>query len=643
MSVGRREEQPSCDSLVDSSLPRMKADMYAALQFLSDGDQRQLAAWNATQQDYPLSKCVQQLVEEQASTKPDAVALVADKQVLSYKDLNRRANQLANYLRASGVGPNVLVGLCMDRSPEMVIGLLGILKAGAAYVPLDPTYPSERLAFMVEDAQAPILLTQQHLLTKLVNDSTYTFCLDADAPILAQHSQSDLPSLTTGDDLAYVIYTSGTTGRPKGVQITHKGLLNLIFWHQRAFAVTASDRATQVASPAFDATGWELWPYLSIGASIHFIDEQVRTLPALLRDWLVSNQITISFLPTALAESLLVLEWPPETALRYLLTGADTLRLYPDATLPFTLVNNYGPTEATVVATSGRIFPVAQAETPPPIGRPIANTQVYILDEHLRAVPMGTPGELCVGGDGLARGYLNRPELTAEKFIPNPFSEEPGSRLYRTGDLVRSLPDGQIAFLGRLDNQVKIRGYRIEPEEIVSALNKHSAIQASYVMAYEDASGEKRLVAYIVLHPGVPVSPSSLQDMLKASLPDYMVPAIFVPLKTLPLTPNGKVDRAAFPVPNKANTFLEEEFTAPQTRIEEQVAQIVAALLHVAQVGVDANFFLLGGHSMLGAQLVVQIAQTFGVELPLRTLFQAPTVRQLATEVEQRLLAELAG
>lgn len=641
MRASGRDEERSNNRMGGSRFAIIGKDDHENTPRLSVDEQQQLAAWNSTQQPYPLDRCVQQLVEEQAAIRPQAVALVAGNRTLSYQDLNQRANQLAHYLRASGVGPNVLVGLCMDRSPEMVIGLLGILKAGGAYVPLDPTYPSERLAFMVEDAQAPILVTQQPLMAKIPACATRTICLDIDGPLLAQQSLSDPPSTAAGDDLAYVIYTSGSTGQPKGVQITHKGLLNLIFWHQHAFAVATSDRATQIASPAFDATGWELWPYLCLGASVYLVDEQIRTLPISLRDWLVSNRITISFLPTALAESVLALEWPPETALRCLLTGADTLHQYPGAGLPFILVNNYGPTEATVVATSGHISPVGQADTSPSIGRPIANTQVYILDEYLRQVPIGMPGELCIGGVGLARGYLNRPALTAEKFIPHPLSDEPGARLYRTGDLVRYLPDGRIAFLGRIDDQIKIRGYRIEPDEIASILNRHPAVRTSCVIAREDASGEKRLVAYIVVNPGVQVSVGSLQDTVKASLPDYMVPASYVLLEALPLTPNGKVDRAALPAPNGTNTLRDEAFAAPSTLTQEKVAEIVSALLHVEQVGIDSNFFMLGGHSMLGAQLVARITQVFDTKLPLRTLFEAPTVRQLADEVDRRLMAEL--
>jgi amino acid adenylation domain-containing protein len=582
--------------------------------------------------DEPYSLSVPQAIAAQAARTPHAPALIADNQILSYQALNQRANQLAHYLQALGVRPEVPVGLCTERSLDMVVGLLAILKAGGAYVPLDPKYPPARLTYMLEDAGVPVLITQRHLAEQLQTRQARTICLDNE-PALAEQSIENPPLLSTPDNLAYIIYTSGSTGQPKGVQITHKSLLNLISWHQQAFAVTAADRATQLASPAFDATGWELWPYLCCGASVYLVDEQIRTTLPALRDWLVRNKITIAFLPTPLAESVLALDWPPETALRYLLTGADMLHHYPPASLPFALVNNYGPTEATVVATSGLISPEEQTGTPPSIGRPIANTKVYILDEQLRQAAIGEPGELHIDGIGLARGYLNQPALTREKFIPHPFSSEPGARLYKTGDLARFLPDGQLAFMGRIDQQIKIRGYRIEPGEIVAALNSHPAIHISFVIAREDAAGDKQLVAYIVLNPGMQASPRTLQEAVKTRLPDYMIPATFVPLEALPLTPNGKVDRAALPPPDDTNILRDET--------EEKVAGVVASLLKVERVGVEENFFLLGGHSMLGAQLIAWIAETFSIELPLRALFEAPTVRQLSAEIERRLIAWL--
>ena len=612
-----------------------------ALPLLTEIEQHQIAAWNATQQDYPRDVCVPQLVARQAAATPEAVALAAGDQTCTYRELNRRANQVAHYLQTLGVQPGVLVGLCVERSFDMVVGLLGILKAGGAYVPLDPGYPPDRLAFMLSDTQAPVLVTQQRLISRLPSGEARVVLLDTDTAVLAQQSEAEPVLSATASDLAYVIYTSGSTGRPKGVQITHESLLNLLFWHHRAFAVTPSDRATQLTSPAFDATGWELWPYLTAGASVYLLDEESRVVPELCRDFLLSHDISITFLPTALAESVMALEWPSTTSLRYLLTGADALHHYPSPSLPFALINNYGPTEATVVATFGRVFPTECVAIPPSIGRPIANTQIYLLDEHLRQVPIGTPGELCIGGAGLAKGYLNQPELTAEKFIPHPWSSEPGAHLYKTGDLARYLPDGQIAFMGRIDHQVKIRGYRIEPDEIMSVLNEQPAVRMSLVIAREDTPGDKRLVAYVVPVPGAHITAGFLREMLVKRLPDYMVPATFVQLESLLLTPNGKVDRTALPAPDATNTLRDSALVAPTTSLEEWLAVMVATILELEQVGIDDNFFVLGGHSLLATQIILQVIDAFGVNLPLRTLFEAPTVRQLAREIERRIVGGL--
>ncbi|HEU5228508.1 MAG TPA: amino acid adenylation domain-containing protein [Ktedonobacteraceae bacterium] len=600
-----------------------------------------LVEWNTAQQEHGQRRSVPQLIEQRAAATPDATALVAGNQRLSYRELNRRANQLAHYLRTLGVGAETLVGCCIDRSLDMVVGLLGILKAGGAYVPLDPTYPPERLAFMAKDAQTRVLVTKRYLTNRLEHQGSHVICLDSDAKMLAQQSETEPVAMINLHHLAYVIYTSGSTGQPKGVQITHGALLNLVRWHQRAFAVTSADRATQVTSPAFDATGWEIWPYLATGASIYLPDEDTRVMPTALRDWLIKQRITISFLPTMLAESVLDLDWPSSIPLRFLLTGADKLQRYPAPTLPFKLVNNYGPTEATVVTTSGIVFPTEHPDGPPSIGRPIDNAQTYILDEALQPVPIGTPGELYIGGAGLARGYHNRPELTAEKFIPHPFSKEPGARLYKTGDLARFLPDGQIAFLGRTDHQIKIRGFRIEPDEIVTRLNAYPGIKMSFVMAREDAPGDKRLVAYIVSTGEAALSISHLRETLSAHLPDYMLPTAFVLLDALPTTTNGKVDREALPAPDSSNTLRDGEAAEPCTLTEQKVAEIIASLLETKRVGSDENFFMLGGHSLLGTQVIARVAETFGIDLPLRVLFDAPTVYSLSAEIERLILLKL--
>ena len=603
---------------------------------LTDNERRQvLVEWNDTQTEYPGSICIDELFAAQVERTPEAEAVVLEGEQVTYGELNRRANQLAHYLQALGVGPNVLVGLCVERSLDLVVGLLGILKAGGAYVPLDPIYPPERLAFMMEDAATPVLVTQQHLLTRLAPKGVHVVCLDSSAPELARQSADDAISRATADDLAYVIYTSGSTGRPKGVQITHRSLCNLVFWHQRAFAVTSSDRATQLASPAFDAAGWELWPYLTIGASVYLLDEETRVSPTLLRDWLLRHGITITFLPTTLAESVMALEWPTISTLRYMLTGADTLHRYPPAQLPFALINNYGPTEAAVVATCGLVPP---AESPhiarlPTIGRPISNTQIYLLDEQLQPVPIGMAGELHIGGAGVAQGYLNRPELTAQRFIPNPFSTEPGARLYKTGDLARYLADGNIEFLGRLDTQVKLRGFRIELGEIEAVLARHPAVRQSAILIHEATPGrsvtgergDKRLVAYVVPNPGQVPTSGELRRYLQECLPEYMVPSAFVILETLPLTPNGKVDRRALPAPELAETYA-----APSNPVQEILAGIWAEVLGLDRVGIHDNFFEMGGHSLVATQLISRLRGALQVELPLRTVFEAPTVADLA-------------
>jgi amino acid adenylation domain-containing protein len=432
----------------------------------------------------------------------------------------------------------------------MVVGALAILKAGGAYLPLDPAYPADRLSFILNDAHCPLMVTTNCVRDRLALSVQRLVTVDLSGP------QSSTPPATNyhADNLAYVIYTSGSTGQPKGVEITHAGLLNLVFWHRDAFEVTPADRATQIAAVGFDAAVWELWPYLTAGASIYLPHEAIRNEPEALRDWLLSQEITITFVPTPMAERVMALPWPAQVPLQAMLTGGDILHSYPSPRLPFLLVNNYGPTESTVVATSGAVLPEERQEQPPSIGRPIDNTCIYILDDQSREVPIGTAGELHIGGAGLARGYRNRPELTAAKFVPNPFSAEPGARLYKTGDLARCLPDGQIAFLGRIDDQLKIRGFRIEPNEIITVLNEHPDVLESVVVARDIAGGDKRLVAYLVPAAGSRPTHSALQSFLLARLPQYMVPAIFVRLDALPLNPNGKIDRTVLPAP-KTTSF----------------------------------------------------------------------------------------
>jgi amino acid adenylation domain-containing protein len=597
-----------------------------------------LVEWNDAKTDYPRDRCIHELFEEQAEKYPEAVAVVFEDQHLTYRELNRRANQLAHHLRTLGVGPEVLVGVCVERSVEMVVGLLGILKAGGAYVPLDTDYPKERLSFLLKDAQPSVLMTQKCLLEDLPEyEEAQVVCLDTDWEEIAQGGEENPISGARAENLAYAIYTSGSTGAPKGVMLTHGGLLNLVFWHQRAFAVTRADRATQVAGLAFDASVWELWPYLSAGASVHFPNEEIRLSPTQLREWLLSESITITFLPTVLAESILSLEWPEESALRMMLTGGEKIHRYPLDSTPLALVNNYGPTETTVVATSGVVSPTKarkQTDTTPAIGRPIANTRTYLLDQNLEPVPVGLPGELHIGGDGLARGYLNRPELTAEKFVPDPFSGEPGARLYRTGDLARYLPDGNIEFVGRLDHQVKIRGFRVEPGEVEAVLAQHPAVRETVMVAHENGDGDKRLVAYLTAVGASAPSVGELRGYLKEKLPEYMVPSAVIVLKELPLTSNGKVDRKALPMPDRKQPEPDRTFVPPRSTVEQTVAGIWEEVLGVARVGIHDDFFELGGHSLLATQVISRLREALQVELSLLSLFDAPTIAELAFVVQ---------
>jgi amino acid adenylation domain-containing protein len=572
-----------------------------------------------------------------AESSPQALAVAGGGVRLTYAELEVKGNRLANYLRSLGVSPGSFVAIALKRSPEMVIAALAVLKVGAAYLPLDVDYPAERLKFILNDSGVVALIVREPFSPKLPPGPFRVIDLDHDAVAIARAPAEFPPLSLEADSLAYVIYTSGSTGQPKGVDVSHSSLQNLIEWHQGAFGVTAEDRATQIASPGFDAAVWEIWPYMTAGASIHMPEETARIAPETLRDWILENEITVSFVPTALAERLIALPWPARTSLRLLLTGADLLRRYPPPNLPFVLVNNYGPTECTVVATSCAVHANTNGDRLPPIGWPISNVQTFVLDQSMRPVASGQPGELFLAGAGLAQGYHNRPDLTAERFLaPN---GNAGPRLYRTGDLVRQLPDGQFAYLGRIDEQIKVRGYRVEPNEIVIAIDRHPEVSESAVVAWEDATGEKRLVAYVAAHLGQDFSEASLQEHLRVSLPEYMVPRIFVHIKQIPRTVNGKVDRAALPDP--AANANRAEYVAPRTPAEERLAAILASLMGLDRVGVNENFFLLGGHSLLGTQVISRVRDSFGVELPLRSLFDAPTISDLSAEIERLILALL--
>ncbi|WPB73718.1 amino acid adenylation domain-containing protein [Archangium violaceum] len=603
----------------------------AGLPLLSEGERRQLLVdWNDTRAEYPRDTCLHALVEAQGVRTPDAVAVEFEGQQLTYRELDRRAHQLAHALRERGVGPETRVGLCVERSLEMAVGLLGILKAGGAYVPLDPSYPPERLAFMLEDSAPAVLLTQRQFRERLPLKGTPALCLDSEWREISQRSPDALDAGARPGNAAYVLYTSGSTGQPKGVVITHRALGNHMAWLLSAFGFGAGERVLQKTPLSFDASVWECWAPLLCGGRLVIAAPDAHRDGGALLEAVTRGQVTVLQLVPSLLRVLLEEEGLSRaTSLRWLFCGGEALPTELEhklrARLPSaTLVNLYGPTEATIDATSARA-PSSGAGRTVPIGRPIANTRLYLLDESLQPVPVGIPGELYLGGDGLARGYLHRPGLTAERFLPHPFSTEPGARLYRTGDLARYLADGSVEFLGRRDTQVKVRGFRIETGEIEAALTGHPAVREAVVVVREDAPGIKRLVAYVVPE----LNPADLRAFLERKLPEHMIPAAFVALSALPLSPNGKVDRKALPAPGAPPAEQARAFVAPRDEVEQTLADIWARVLGRERVGVHDNFFELGGDSIISIQVVARARQA-GLHLTPKQLFQRQTIAELA-------------
>jgi glyine---[glycyl-carrier protein] ligase len=590
--------------------------------------------WSGRVVVYPDGPLVHDWVGERAAAAPRATAVVHGERRLTYRELDERANQLAHRLHALGAGAGTRVALCLDRSPEMVVGMLAALRAGAAYLPVDPGYPAPRLAFLLADAQPAVLLTDATVGARLPGHGVPTVELDPGWARLTGAPTSPPRVDVAADDLAYVIYTSGSTGQPKGVELRHDGLLNLVRWHHDAYRLGPDDRTTQLAGTAFDASVWEIWPTLAAGATLYLSDAATQGSAADLVRWLVRQAITVAFLPTPLAELVLDEAWPAECALRYLLTGGDRLHRYPPTGLPFTLVNHYGPTESTVVTTAAPVPPRdGDTSHEPPIGRPIANTRVYLLDQRMQPVPVGVAGELYIGGAGLARGYLNRPDLTRERFVPDPFAG-PG-RLYRTGDLARWRPDGEIEFLGRNDEQVKLRGFRIEPGEIETVLRGHPGLAEAAVVLREDTPGHPQLVGYLVPRPGSPPAGGELRRWLGTVLPEYLVPSAFVELDALPLTRNGKLDRAALPPPDQTRPADLGDYVPPRDGVESALASLWGDLLGVHPVGAGDDFFALGGSSLAATRLTSRVRDLYGVSLQLSSVFAEPTVRGLAGQIER--------
>ena len=617
----------------------------SSLPLLTERERIQLLVeWNRTEKDSAPARTLHQLFEDQAERSPEAVAAICGQEQWTYGQLNERASRLAHRLRTLGVRADVPVGICVARSLEMIVGVLGILKAGGACLPLDPEYPGERLRLILEDSGPPVLLTDARREAALPAHSAFRILLDADEKPPEEQSAGDSLGGVAPESLAYVLYTSGSTGKPKGVAMGHAALVNLVRWQIASWEAAAPARTLQFASLNFDVSFQEIFSTLSSGGTLLIASEELRRDSDELVRFLAAERVARLFLPFVALQQLAEARrriGPVPLALREVITAGEQLRITPEIVELFeglegcSLLNHYGPTETHVVTS----FVLAGAPSGwpalPPIGRPIDNAQIYLLDRHRQLVPVGVVGELYVGGAPLARGYWKSPERTEERFVPNPFMEA-GARLYRTGDLARYREDGNLEFLGRADNQVKIRGFRVEPGEVEAILEEHPDVRAAVVVAQEETPGDTRLVAYVV--PAGPERPGAaeLRAFLKQKLPEYMMPAAFVTVSALPLTPSGKVDRRALPAPERRRP-KEEPYTPPRTPVEETLAEIWKEILKVDRVGVEDNFFDLGGHSLLATRLVSRVAESFNLRLPLRQVFEEPRLEGLALAISNSL------
>ena len=615
------------------------------LPWITETERQQLIVdWNDTRSDYPKDRCIHELFEAQVERTPDAVAVIFGEQEVSFKELNRRANKLARHLRSSGVGPNVLVGICTERSIEMLVGLLGIIKAGGAYVPLDPSYPKGRLAFMLQDSGISVLLTKKRLSETLPEHGAKVIYLDSDWKLIAKESDKNFDSGATLNNLAYAIYTSGSTGRPKGVLGLHQGAINRFTWMWQTYPFEAGEVCCQKTSISFVDSIWEIFGPLLKGIKSVIVPDDAVKEPRRFIEYLADEEITrVVMVPSYLRVMLdthsdLQKRLPK---LQFWISSGEILskelcqRFYEKMPQRL-LLNLYGSTEVSADVTCYNTRLMNPEYHSVPIGRPIANTQIYILGPDLQPVPNGVSGELHIGGDGLAAGYLNLSKITENAFIPNPFSDKPDSRLYKTGDKGRWLADGNIEYIGRVDHQVKIRGFRVELGEVASVVNKHPEVEDSVVLAREDRPDDKRMVAYVVLRRKPAIEIHELYRFLKQRLPDYMLPSAFVILDSLPLTPSGKIDRLALPAPGQTRPKPEDSYVAPRTPIEESLAGIWCKILNLDKVGIYDNFFDLGGHSLFATQVISRVISEFRVKVPLRSLFRAPTVADMAAAIVQK-------
>jgi amino acid adenylation domain-containing protein len=611
----------------------------ARLPLLNEADRRQLAVdWNRTAADYPRNLCVHQLFEAQARKTPDAIAAAFESEQLTYRDLDRRANHLANYLRSTGVNPGVMVGVFVERSLDMIVALLGVMKAGGAYVPIDPTYPAERISFVLNDASVPLLLTQESLFKTVNIGAARRIFLDTEWTTIARHSSDAPPIATTADDLAYVIYTSGSTGKPKGVEISHRAVVNLLLSMSKKPGLKANDTLLAVTTLSFDIAGLELFLPLAVGAKLVIASREAAADGNFLLSRIVSSGATVMQATPVTWKLLIEAGWEGKPALKVLCGGEafprdlanELVRRAPS------VWNMYGPTETTIWSST---LQVKAGEGPVPIGPPIDNTQFYVLDAANQLVPIGVAGELHIGGDGLARGYFHRPELTAEKFVSDPFRSNIGSntglttsaRMYKTGDLVRRAPDGTIEFLGRLDHQVKLRGFRIELGEIETALARYPGVREAVVIVREDIPGDKRLVAYVTSDQQA-ITVATVREALTGKLPNYMLPSAVVRLDAMPLTPNGKIDRKALPAPDTGRS-ARREFVAPRTEQEKTLSAIWAEVLHLERVGIQDNLFELGADSLHIFQIVARAGKA-GMKIPPALILKHRTIAAVLAQLK---------
>ena len=624
--------------LKEMTVGMSRGDRVEQVELVKEQERReQLQGLNNTMEQYDSGSSIQELIERQAQRASQKVAVVSGEHEISYDQLNRQANQLAHYLRRRGVAAEVPVGICVERSVEMVVGMLGILKAGAAYVPLDPDYPRERLATMLHDIKAPVIVTQQHLVRFLPDTGAEIICLDSDWNTLSQESDANPEIETLPANLAYILFTSGSTGRPKGVAVEHKQLLNYVQSVSKRLDFCPDASFTTFSTFAADLGYTVFYPSLCLGGILHILPQELLFDPEALADYFSANDIDcLKTVPSHLKALQTINPARIMPRLRLVLGGEPSSQEWAEGLTELRsgcdIYNHYGPTEGTVGVLTYKLDRSNghHDSTYLPLGKPIGNTQIYILDSLSRPVPFGAAGELHIGGAALARGYIARPDLTAERFIPDPFNVESGARMYRTGDLARYLPDGNVEFLGRNDDQVKIRGYRIETGEIEAVLNQFPSVEGAAVLPKEDVAGEKRLVAYIASKQQPSPNANDIRGFLRESVPDHMVPASFVFMQALPLTANGKLDRKTLLALDETRPEMTRAYVAPRDVIEEVLARVWSELLRVERIGVHDNFFDLGGHSLLAMQVLSRLRLTFQVDLSLRALFEAFTVADLA-------------